>query len=71
MLRVRIRCAMTRKRPRADTGGGCRGRSYDPRSTTRGPACLTSVCIQGDLKAIIYGQARRAFEDPFVGYKGV
>jgi hypothetical protein len=37
------------------------------RSIMEGRACLTSVCIQGVLKAVIYGQVRRAFEVPFVG----
>ncbi len=44
-------------------------RSYDPGSVTRGTACLTSVCIQGDLKAVIYGQARRFVEITFFGYR--
>jgi len=42
-------------------------RSYCPRSTTRGTACLTSVCIQGDLKAVINGEARRVVEITFFG----
>ena len=46
-------------------------RSFDPRSVTRGTACLTSVCVQGVLKAPIYGQARRVVDIPFVGYRGV
>ena len=33
----------------------------------RGPASLTSVCVQGDLKAFIYGQARRVLETTFFG----
>jgi hypothetical protein len=28
-------------------------------------------CIQGDLKAPIYGQARRVLETTFFGYRGV
>jgi hypothetical protein len=40
-------------------------RSYDPRSTTRGTACLTSVCVHGDLKASIYGQAGRVVQTTF------
>ena len=47
------------------TGGQGVVRSYDPRSTTGGTACLTSVCVQGDLKAAIYGQARRVVETTF------
>jgi hypothetical protein len=35
-------------------------RSFDPGSVTRGTVCLTSVCVQGDLEAFIYGQARRS-----------
>jgi hypothetical protein len=46
-------------------------RSYDPRSTTRGTACLTSVCVQGDLKAVIYGQASRVVGTTFIGYRDV
>jgi hypothetical protein len=45
-----------------------RGEGYQdfrPRSTTRGTACLTSVCVQGDLKALICGQARRVLETTF------
>jgi hypothetical protein len=37
-----------------DTGGGV-VRSFDPGSVARGPACLTSVYVQGDLKAAIRG----------------
>ena len=37
-------------------------RSFDPGSVTRGTACLTWVCVQGDLKAVIDGQARRDLE---------
>jgi hypothetical protein len=35
----------------------------------RGTACLTSVCVQGDLKAAIYGQASRVLETTFVGLR--
>jgi hypothetical protein len=38
-------------------------RSFDPGSVARGPACLTSVCVQGDLKTVIYAQARRGPRD--------
>jgi hypothetical protein len=47
------------------------GRSFDPRSTTRGTACLTKVCVQGDLKAVIHAQAGRVLETTFFGYRGV
>ena len=33
------------------------------RSIMGGLACLTSVCVQGDLKAVIYGQASRGPRD--------
>jgi hypothetical protein len=33
-----------------------------------GTASLTSGCVQGDLKALISGEARSAFKDPFVDY---
>jgi hypothetical protein len=49
-----------------DTGGGV-VRRFDPGSVTRGTACLTSVCIQGDMKAVIFGQARRVVETTFFG----
>jgi ribosomal protein S12 methylthiotransferase accessory factor YcaO len=32
-------------------------RNYDPRSTTRSMACLTSVFIQADLKTVTSSQA--------------
>jgi hypothetical protein len=35
----------------------------------RGRACLTSVCIQRDLKAVIFGQARRVLDTTFFGYR--
>ncbi len=40
-------------------------RSYDPGSITGGTACLALMCIQGDLKAFIYGQASRLLETTF------
>ena len=52
------------------TGGGV-VRSFDPGSVTRSTACLTSVCVQGDLKALICGQARRVVGTTFFGYRGV
>src|SRR5215211_7154244 len=71
MLHVRIKmlsggCVAFSQNTDTDTGGGV-VRSFDPGSVTRGTACLTSVCLQGDLKAVIYGQVRRALEVPFVG----
>ena len=29
------------------------------------------VCVQRDLKAVIYGQARRVVQTTFFGYRGV
>jgi hypothetical protein len=50
-----------------------RGRGWSgvwaPGSVTRGTACLTSVCVEGDLKAVEYGQARRGLETTFFGYR--
>jgi hypothetical protein len=31
------------------------------------PVCLASMCIQGDLKAVIDGEARRDLEITFFG----
>jgi hypothetical protein len=47
-----------------DTGVGV-VRSFDPGSITRGTACLTSVCVQSDLKAVMCGRARRVLETTF------
>ena len=44
-------------------------RSFDPGAVTRGRACLTSVCVQGDMKLVINGQARRVVETTFIGYR--
>jgi hypothetical protein len=46
-------------------------RTLGPGFITIGPASLTSVCTQGDLKSVIYGQARRVVETTFFGYRGV
>ena len=46
-------------------------RSYDPRSTMRGTACLTSVCVQRDLKVVIDGEARMVVEITFVALRDV
>ena len=71
-LRIKMRLgAYASSRQDADYTGGGVVRRFDPGSVTRGTACLTSVCIQGDLKAFIYGQARRAFETTFFGYRHV
>ena len=69
MLRVRIKMrsgAYASSRQDTDYAGK-RGvvRSIDPWSVTRGTACLTSVYVQGDLKVIISGQARRVLETTF------
>ena len=53
-----------------DTGAGV-VRSFDPGSVTRGTACLTWMCVQGEMKAFIYGQARRVLETTFFGYRGI
>jgi hypothetical protein len=71
MLHARIKmrlggCAASSQNPDVDTGVGV-VRSFDPRSVTRGTACLTSVCVQGVLKAAIYGQASRVLETTFLG----
>jgi hypothetical protein len=34
-------------------------------------ACLSSVCVQGVLKAVIYGQARKVVETTFFGLRDV
>ena len=36
----------------------------------RGTARLAWMCVQGDLMAVICGQARRIVEELFVGYNG-
>jgi hypothetical protein len=70
-LRIKMRlggCVASSQNDDADTGGGV-VRSFDPASVTRGTACLTSVCVQGDMKAFIYGQARRLVETTFLGWR--
>jgi hypothetical protein len=37
------------------------------RSMMGGTARLTSVCVQGDLRTVIYGQARRVVQTTFIG----
>jgi hypothetical protein len=66
MLHMRIMmrsggCVAFSQNTDTDTGVGV-VRRFDPGSITRGTACLTSVCVQGDLKAVIYGQASRVLE---------
>ena len=61
MLHVRIimrlgAYASSRQDTDTDTGGGVVTR-FDPGSVTRGTACQTQMCVQGDLKALICGQA--------------
>jgi hypothetical protein len=46
-------------------------RSFDPGSVTRGTTCLTSVCIQGDLKASIMVRQHSALETTFFAYRVV
>jgi hypothetical protein len=75
MLHVRIKMrlvgwAATSQNIDADTEGGV-VRRFDPGSVTRGTACLTSMRVQGALKAFIYGQARRVVGTTFFGYRGV
>ena len=65
--RIKMRlggCVASSQNDDADTGGGV-VRSFDPGSVTRGRACLTSVCVQDDLKAVENGQARRVLETTF------
>ena len=68
-LRIKMRsggCAAFLSGYRPIRGQGWSGVSA-PGLITRGTACLTSVCVQGDLKAVIYGQARRVLETTFFG----
>ena len=72
-LRIMMRlggCAASSQNTDADTGVGV-VRCLTGWSIMRGPASLTSVCVQGDLKAFIYGQARRVLETTFFGYRDV
>src|ERR671914_522075 len=52
-LSWRLRCHTLGRSEDIDTEGVVR--SYDPRSTRRGTACLTWMCVQAVLKAVIYG----------------
>jgi hypothetical protein len=42
-----------------------------PGSNIEGPPCLTRMRVQSDLKAFIYGQARRVVETTFFGLRDV
>jgi hypothetical protein len=69
MLHVHMRmrlggCAASSQNTDADTGVGG-WQELITRSIMGGLACLTSVCVQGDLKAVIYGQASRVLETTF------
>ena len=46
-------------------------RSYDPRSTTGGTACLTWMCVQAILGRCPMCKALRAVEGLLLGYKGI
>jgi hypothetical protein len=75
MLDVRIKmrlggCSACSQNTDTDTGVGG-SQEFRPRSTMRGTACLTSVCLQGDLKAAIYGQAHGVLETMFFAYRDV
>ena len=59
-------CAASSQNTDADRGRGV-VRSLGLGSVTRGPACLASVCVHGDLKAFVYGQAARVLETTFFG----
>jgi hypothetical protein len=53
--------------PRQDADAGEGYQDFRPRSTTRGTARLAWMCVQGDLKAVIHGEARRVDETTFFG----
>jgi hypothetical protein len=68
MLHVRIKMrlgAYTSSRQDTDYTGAGVVRSLGPGSNIEGPACLASVCLQGDLMAVEYGQVRRLVETTF------
>ncbi len=72
-VRIKLRlgaCAASSQKTEADTGVGV-VRSFDPGSVTRGTACLTWVCVQGDLKAVIDGQARRVLKTTSIAQRDV
>ena len=71
MLHVHMRmrlggCAASSQNTDADTGVGG-WQELITRSIMGGLACLTSGCVQGDLKAVIYGEARMVLETTFFG----
>jgi hypothetical protein len=64
-MRMRLGgCAAYSQNTDADTGVGG-WQELITRSIMGGPACLTSVCVQGDLKAVIYGQSSSVLETTF------
>ena len=66
-LRIKMRlggCVASSQNTDADRGPGV-VRCFDPGSVTRGTASLAWMCIQGDLKALEYGQAGRVVETTF------
>jgi len=68
-LRIMMRsggCVAFSQNTDTDTGVGV-VRRFDPGSVTRGTAALASVCGQGDLKAVIDGEARRVLKTTFFG----
>jgi hypothetical protein len=75
MLHVRIKmrsggCVAFSQNTDTDTGVGV-VRCSRGWSIMGGPACLNSVCVQGDLKAVIDGEARRVVEEVFIGYNSL
>jgi hypothetical protein len=74
MVHVRIEMrlgAYASSRQDTDYTGAGVVRSYDPGSVTRGTACLTQVCVQGDIEALTSVQARRAAGTTSFGYRSV
>jgi hypothetical protein len=70
-VRIEMRlggCAIFLQNTDTDTRGGV-VRCFDPGSVTRGTACLTYVCVQGYLKVVICGQARRVLETTFFAWR--
>jgi hypothetical protein len=66
-LRIKMRLggyAASSQNTDADTGVGG-WQDLITRSIMGSPACLTSMCVQGYLKVVIYGQARRVLETTF------
>jgi hypothetical protein len=57
-------CVAFSQNTAADTGGSQVLMGW---SIMRGGACLTSVCVHGDLKAVECCQARRVLETTFIG----